>query len=422
MPCFIIVGTQWGDEGKGKIIDLLTPDAQHIVRAQGGNNAGHTLVIHGVEFKFHLIPSGILHPHTQCYIGAGTVIDPAVLLEELAMLRSRGIDPKGRLWISPSAHVIFPYHREIDLALEKKKGVRAIGTTGRGIGPCYVDKAHRIGIRIAELIHDDLLTEILPSITSFHEGFDPKSILFEYRQYAKQLAPYVGPVEQYIHDALSRNETVLLEGAQGTFLDNTHGTYPYVTSSNTLAAGICAGAGVGPTDVQHTLGIIKAYTTRVGNGPLPSEDSSVLQDHKISREVGTTTGRKRRVGWFDAVIARTAVRLNGITSLALTKLDILDTLPVIRICVDYEINGKKLDHFPYLSSDLEKVTPVYEEMPGWVQDTSKLTSYDQLPQAAKNYIDRISELSGAPISILSLGPDRTQTIVLQDVISRSLTT
>lgn len=419
MPCIIIVGTQWGDEGKGKIIDILTPDAKHIVRAQGGNNAGHTLVINGLEYKFHLIPSGILHSHTQCYIGAGTVIDPEVLIEEINTLYSRGIDPKGRLWISPNAHVIFPYHREIDMALEKKKGNRAIGTTGRGIGPCYVDKAHRIGIRIGELTSEKLFPTILESVASFHE-IDAEEIYALYRNYAKTLQPFVGPVERMLHDALKRDELLLLEGAQGTFLDNTHGTYPYVTSSSTLAAGICAGAGVGPTDVAHTLGIIKAYTTRVGNGPLPSEDATILTNHKLSREIGTTSGRLRRIGWFDAVIARTAVRLNGITSLALTKLDILDRLPVIKICTGYQLNGKVIDSIPYLSSDLEAVQPIYEEMAGWLQDTSQLTSYEELPTAAKEYIERISALSEAPISMLSVGPDRSQTIMMQEIIPGSL--
>ncbi len=420
MPCFIIVGTQWGDEGKGKIIDLLTPDATHIVRAQGGNNAGHTLVINQVEFKFHLIPSGILHPHTQCYIGAGTVIDPAVLIEEIEMLAKHGIDPQGRLWISPNAHVIFPYHKTIDLALEKRKGARAIGTTGRGIGPCYVDKAHRIGVRMGELIRKDLLEEILTSIGTFHDGVSVQDILAEYSEYAEKVRPLIGPVENKVHEALKRKENVLLEGAQGTFLDNTHGTYPYVTSSSTLAAGICAGAGVGPTDVAHTLGIIKAYTTRVGNGPLPSEDSSILQDHDASREIGTTSGRLRRIGWFDAVIAKTAVSFNGITSLALTKLDILDPLPKIKLCVGYRLDGKVMDTFPYLTEELERIEPIYEEMAGWEQDTTQISSYEELPHAAKKYIERVSELAGAPISILSLGPDRAQTIVLQDIIARSL--
>lgn len=413
MPCIVVVGTQWGDEGKGKIIDLLTPQAHHIVRTQGGNNAGHTLVINGEEYKFHLIPSGILHPHTRCYIGAGTVIDPKVLLQEIDGLKKRGFDLRGRLLISSNAHVIFPYHRSLDLALEQKKGARAIGTTGRGIGPCYVDKAHRIGIRMGELCRSDLFPDILRSVAGFHEAFDDEATLTEYQEYAAQLSPYVCAVENRLHSALDLGETVLLEGAQGTFLDITHGTYPFVTSSNTIAGGICAGAGIGPTDVDHTLGIMKAYTTRVGNGPLPSEDSAVLLNHTNSREVGTTTGRARRIGWFDAIMARTAVRLNGITSLAITKLDILDPLPTIKVCVGYKLKGETIDYFPTLAEELEEVEPIYEEMPGWQQPTSDMRTYEQLPEEAQNYLARITSLAGAPMSILSLGPDRNQTILLQ---------
>ena len=422
MPNVIIVGAQWGDEGKGKIIDLLTSRADHIVRAQGGNNAGHTIVIGDQEYKLHLIPSGILHSHTQCYIGAGTVIDPEVLAKEMEMLESRGIELKGRLWISPSAHVILPYHRCFDHLLEKRKGDRAIGTTGRGIGPCYVDKANRIGIRIGEMIRPEIFKRVLKSVLDIKNeelrelyGAEPITES-EIKTYVEKLAPFVAPVERMIHEAVENDAGMLFEGAQGTFLDITHGTYPYVTSSNTIAAGICVGAGIGPTDIDHTLGILKAYTTRVGNGPLPSEEKNTLIDPKIAREFGTTTGRERRIGWFDAVLAKTAVRLNGIDSLAVTKLDVLDHLPTLKLCVAYSLNGEIIDYVPSLTEDLEQIVPVYEEMPGWQSSTATIDSYEQLPENAKRYLDRVSALCGCPISMISNGPERDRTIILQDVM------
>ena len=352
MPSVIVVGAQWGDEGKGKIIDILTANAKHVIRAQGGNNAGHTILIGKEEYKLHLIPSGILHPNPKCYIGAGTVLDPEVLINEIDSIQSRGHTTKGRLWISPAAHVIFPYHRQMDLLLEKKKGDRSIGTTGRGIGPCYADKANRLGIRIGEFIRQDLFPKALKPVLNLKNeelikiyGEPPLSydaMLKQYNAYADYLRPYVTNIEVDICNAINKNENVLFEGAQGTFLDITSGTYPFVTSSNTIAGGICVGAGVGPSHIHHTLGVVKAYTTRVGNGPLPSEakeDENFL-DHHNAREYGTTTGRKRRIGWFDSVLAKTAVCLNGLQSMALTKLDILDELENIKICIGYKIHGK----------------------------------------------------------------------------------
>lgn len=426
MPSVIVVGTQWGDEGKGKIIDLLTTKAKHIVRAQGGNNAGHTILIGSEEYKLHLIPSGILHPDTQCYIGGGTVIDPKVLINEMIGLEKRDILLKDRLWISPSAHVIFPYHRHLDTLLEERKGARQIGTTGRGIGPCYIDKANRIGIRIGELVRKDLFAKLLKSVLALKNEelgklydapqLDYQQLYEEYSSYASFLKQYVAPVEAMIHNALDNDENMLFEGAQGTFLDCTFGTYPYVTSSSTLAAGIAVGAGVGPSSITHTLGVIKAYTTRVGNGPLPSEipAGELPFEQTTAREIGTTTGRTRRVGWFDAVLGRTAVKYNGIQSLALTKLDILDDLETIKICTGYTIEGQKYQHLPSESDDFAKIIPTYITMPGWRTPTGKIKSFEALPSEAKNYIHKIEALCDAPISILSLGPERERTIVIRN--------
>lgn len=427
MPQVILIGAQWGDEGKGKIIDILTAQAKHVVRAQGGNNAGHTVIIGQSEYKLHLIPSGILHPHTHCYIGAGTVIDPGVLIQEIEGLESRGIHVKGRLWISPSAHVIFPYHRALDLLLEQKKGERSIGTTGRGIGPCYADKASRLGIRIGEMIRPDIFGKVLKSVIQLKneelvklfnaEKMNYDEILKQYSHYAEILKPFIAPVEELINHAIENHDNVLFEGAQGTFLDLSLGTYPFVTSSHTIAGGICAGAGVGPTRIDHTIGVVKAYTTRVGNGPLPTEieENENFLDHQLAREYGTTTGRKRRIGWFDAVQVRTAVRLNGIDSIALTKLDILDSLEQIKICVGYQIHGIRLDHIPCLSEDLEKIVPIYETVPGWKTSTHHIDNFNDLPENAKKYLTRIVNLCGAPISMVSLGPQREKTIILKDI-------
>jgi adenylosuccinate synthase len=429
MPGVIVVGAQWGDEGKGKVVDLLAERAEYIVRSQGGNNAGHTIVVKGEEFKFHLIPSGVLYPHAQSFIAGGTVIDPKVLLEEINGLRNKGIALEGRLHLSPYAHVILPHHRLFDALIEKRKGAHAIGTTGRGIGPCYTDKASRIGIRIAELIDPALFekhlrfvlplkNEELQSIYS-HEPLDFDAIYKEYSAYGKALAPFVSEVEQTVAKACKENRNVLFEGAHGTLLDITFGTYPYVTSSSTISSGVSGGAGVGPSQISHTIGVVKAYTTRVGAGPLPSAlseaEAKLFLDPVAAREVGTTTGRLRRLGWFDACLVRFAACLNGLNSLALTKLDILDSLKEIKICTHYRLRGKQLDYPPATIEDLASVEPVYEVMPGWNSSTKEISSYEELPKEARAYVERLCALVGVPLSILSLGPERERTLFVQEV-------
>ncbi|MBS0622777.1 MAG: adenylosuccinate synthetase [Verrucomicrobia bacterium] len=380
----IVVGAQWGDEGKGKLIDFLSASALHVVRAQGGNNAGHTIMVGEEEYKLHLVPSGILFPHTRCYIGSGCVIDPDVLLAEIEQLEARGIDLEGRLILSPGAHVILPKHRDEDRALEKEKGGQAVGTTGRGIGPCYADKVYRTGLRLAEW-----------------EGAKKD-----------KLKRFFGPVSRLVNEALDRGDEVLFEGAQGTFLDTTFGTYPYVTSSSTLAAGILAGAGVGPMKVNQVVGVAKAYTTRVGAGALPSalRADEVWVDPIDARELGTTTGRVRRLGWFDAFLVRTAVQLNGISSLALTKLDVLDLLKELKICVGYRLFGQVIDDLPYKATDWDVLEPIYETLPGWRRSTREVRSFEQLPVEARRYVERIEALCGAPVEVVSVGPRREETI------------
>lgn len=411
------LGMQWGDEGKGKVVDLLSENATHIARAQGGNNAGHTIVVSGKEFRFHLIPSGILYPHTKCYIGGGTVIDPESLLVELESLKKQGISTHNRLFISQYAHVVFPYHKLMDALAEKAKGKAAIGTTGKGIGPCYVDKVGRLGIRMVDLMHPERFRSKLMAIFSKKEkelgtSLDFEKVYSDYLGYAKELAPYVSPVEELLFEAGKKGEKVLFEGAQGALLDVTFGTYPFVTSSCTLSGGISSGLGVGPTRIDHTLGVTKAYTTRVGNGPLPSELSmeelSQFPDHLAAREVGTTTGRKRRIGWFDAFLLRHTICLNGADSLALMKLDVLDDLETIKICTGY----KKCKIFPACIEELELSQPIYETHPGWKKSTRDVKIYDDLPHNARAYIRRIEELCGVPISLISVGPEREKTLWL----------
>lgn len=431
MPSVIVVGAQWGDEGKGKVIDLLAEHAEFIVRSQGGNNAGHTIIVKGEEFKFHLVPSGILYPHAQCYIMGGTVIDPAVLLEEIRGLEERGIPLQGRIHLSPYAHVIFPYHRLIDRLSEERKGPHAIGTTGRGIGPCYADKASRCGIRMCDLIDPELLEKHLrrtlllknQELTALyhHDPLDFDTLFKEYSGYGKQLARFVSEPEKIVAVACRENKNVLFEGAHGTLLDTTFGTYPYVTSSSTISSGVSAGAGIGASKISHTIGVVKAYTTRVGAGPLPSAlseaEQSLFMDNVAAREIGTTTGRKRRIGWFDACLVRYAALLNGMDSLALTKLDILDGLTEIKICTGYRLGSKQLDTPPAVIEDLERVEPIYETMPGWNCSTRDAASFDELPQRAKDYIARLCELVETPISILSLGPEREKTLFIQDLFN-----
>jgi adenylosuccinate synthase len=431
MPSVIIVGIQWGDEGKGKMVDLLSRQASCIVRSQGGNNAGHTIVVEGKEHRFHLVPSGILYPHTRCYIGGGTVIDPAVLIQEIDALEAEGVQTSGRLFLSHYAHVILPYHRTLDRLYEEKKGASAVGTTGRGIGPCYVDRAGRVGIRIGELVRRDVLNrrlcEVLPlknlELTALfqHPPLD-RDVLYEtLAPLGDRLRSYVTDVESAVAGAIERDETVLFEGAHGSLLDVTFGTYPYVTSSSTLAAGVCAGAGIGPTRVDRTLGVVKAYTTRVGNGPLPTalteEEEACFLDHARAREIGTTTGRKRRLGWFDAVAARFSAQLNGVDALAVTKLDVLDHLPVVKICTGYRLGGVRLTIPPAVVEDYAAVQPIYEELPGWLESTSEVTAPDKLPARARAYVQRLGELCQTDVSILSLGPEREKTLIMRNLFA-----
>lgn len=420
MSATAVIGMQWGDEGKGKVIDLLAERATHIVRAQGGHNAGHTIVVRGREYRFHLIPSGILYPHTQCYIGGGTVLDPHALLKEIEGL---GMDVRGRLWISPYAHLIFPYHVVLDHLSEKAKGHRAVGTTGKGIGPCYTDKAQRRGIRLADLLSSgfaDRLAHVLEEknreLGALYglQPFELAPILAAYRRFGEQITPYVAPVEEIIADALERKEPILFEGAQGALLDLTFGTYPFVTSSCTLAGGIAAGSGIGPNQIDHVMGVTKVYTTRVGNGPFPTEfsleEQPAFPDHTVAREIGVTTGRKRRIGWFDAVLMRRTVCLNGIDSLALMKLDILDTLPELQICTAYEVQGHRTERFPASLDALMEATPIYETHPGWLTSTRDATSFAELPPAAQRYVSRIEELMRVPAQLISVGPGRHETL------------
>lgn len=416
-----VIGMQWGDEGKGKVIDLLSEKARHIARAQGGNNAGHTIVVKGEEYKFHLIPSGILYPHTKCYIGGGVVFDPVSFYLEIDQLIKKGISWEKRLFISPYCHIIFPYHKLIDQLAEKKKGGAMIGTTGRGIGPCYLDKVNRCGLRMADLVSPLFPEKLRAALENKNEELDKiyghpplsfDAIFHQYEPLAKKLAPLVAPVEQLLFEASRRKENILFEGAQGSLLDVTFGTYPFVTSSCTLSGGICSGLGIGPSMVAKTIGVVKAYTTRVGKGPFPTElqedQMALFPDSVAAREIGTTTGRKRRIGWFDAFLARHTICLNGIDSLAITKIDILDQLDEIQICTGY----KQHKYFPVTQEELASAIPIYETHPGWKQSTRDIHLYNDLPPLAKAYLRRIEELCQVPISIVSVGPEREKTIWL----------
>lgn len=426
-----VVGMQWGDEGKGKVIDLLSESATHIARAQGGNNAGHTIVAQGKEYKFHLIPSGILYPQTKCYIGGGTVLDPASLLGEIEELRKIPGDFNlnvKRIYISLYTHIVFPYHRLFDQLSEKKKGKSAVGTTGKGIGPCYSDKINRCGIRLADLLDLEVFQVKLQAAVMRkneeleklygHPPIEWEPIFKEYSEYSKALAPFAAPVEEMLYKAHKKDEKILFEGAQGALLDITFGTYPFVTSSCTLSGGISAGLGVGPSKIGHTIGVTKAYTTRVGNGPLPTElsENELMQfpDHSESREMGTTTGRKRRIGWFDAFLLSHTVCLNGADSLALMKLDILDGLDEIKICTGY----KHFKVYPSTFEELCRAEPIYEVHPGWKRSTKDVLIYSDLPQNARSYIRRIEELVDVPVSLVSTGPEREKSLWLDCFFTR----
>ena len=429
MANIVIVGTQWGDEGKGKIVDLLAETADMVVRFQGGNNAGHTMVVGGEQFICHLIPSGILQQKT-CVIGNGVVVDPAVLLAEMDALVSRGIDVgPDRLLICEKAHLIMPYHRSVDHAREKFKGDKKIGTTGRGIGPAYEDKATRRGIRFVDLLDPEVFSDKVNTILdekNFYlknylsaETLDPKQIIDQYQDYARRLAPHITNISVVIDRAIKNNQQVMFEGAQGTHLDIDHGTYPFVTSSNTVAGNACSGAGVGPKQIDDVVGIVKAYTTRVGQGPFPSELFDDIGDRiqEKGAEFGATTGRRRRCGWLDIVLLRNAVRLNGLTGLAITKLDVLDGLESIKICTGYEYNGNQIIDFPASLKVLGECKPIYETLPGWSENLSGIRRFEDLPENVESYLNRIETLIQTPIDIISVGPDRDQTIVIRNPLN-----
>ncbi|WP_173358504.1 adenylosuccinate synthase [Parasynechococcus marenigrum] len=423
----VVIGAQWGDEGKGKITDLLSRSADVVVRYQGGVNAGHTIVVDDRVLKLHLIPSGILYPETICLIGSGTVVDPKVMLGELDMLIANDIDISG-LQLASTAHVTMPYHRLLDLAMEKQRGDRRIGTTGRGIGPTYADKSQRSGIRVIDLLDEARLRErlegplqeknqLLETIYGV-EPLDAETVIKEYLGYGKRLAPHVVECTQAIHQAARARKNILFEGAQGTLLDLDHGTYPYVTSSNPVSGGACIGAGVGPTLIDRVIGVAKAYTTRVGEGPFPTELSGRLNDQLTERggEFGTTTGRRRRCGWFDGVIGRYAVQVNGLDCLAVTKLDVLDELDAIQVCVAYELDGERIEHFPSSAEDFARCNPLFETLPGWQCSTEDCRKLEDLPDAAMAYLRFLADLMEVPIAIVSLGASRDQTIVVEDPI------
>ena len=427
MPAVVLLGAQWGDEGKGKATDLLGDRVDYVVRYQGGNNAGHTVVIGDQNYALHLLPSGILSPNVVSVIGNGVVIDPAVLLEEIKGLNERGINT-SKLKISTNAHLITPYHRTIDKVSERFLGKSKIGTTGRGIGPAYADKINRIGIRVQDLFDQSILkqkieaalhdkNQILVKVFN-RKGITVDEVISEYLGYAEILKPYVTDTSLLLDQALQQGKVVLLEGSQGTLLDVDHGTYPFVTSSNPTAGGASTGSGIGPTKITRVIGILKAYTTRVGSGPFPTElfdeDGEALR--KIGGEVGVTTGRNRRCGWFDAPIARYAVRVNGLTDFFLTKLDVLTGWEKIPVCVAYEIDGKRVEELPASQSDFHHAKPIYEYFPGWKESISKARSVADLPKNAQEYVKFLEKISGAPMSAIGVGPGRDETIVVRDLI------
>jgi adenylosuccinate synthase len=427
MPAIVLLGAQWGDEGKGKATDLLGDQVDYVVRYQGGNNAGHTVVIGDQKYALHLLPSGILSPNVIPVIGNGVVIDPAVLLTEIKGLNERGINT-SKLKISTNAHLITPYHRTIDKVSERFLGKSKIGTTGRGIGPAYADKINRIGIRVQDLFDPSILKQKIEAalhdknqilIKVFNrKGITVDEVLDEYLGYAQVLKPYVVDTALLLDQALKAGKNVLLEGSQGTLLDVDHGTYPFVTSSNPTAGGASTGSGIGPTKITRVIGILKAYTTRVGSGPFPTElfdaDGDALR--KIGGEVGVTTGRNRRCGWFDAPIARYAVRVNGLTDFFLTKLDVLTGWEKIPVCVAYEVDGLRVEELPASQSDFHHAKPIYEYLPGWKENISKAKSVEDLPNNAKEYVKFLEKVSGAPISAIGVGPGRDETIVVRDLI------
>lgn len=426
MPTKVVIGAQWGDEGKAKIIDILSEKADVVVRTQGGNNAGHTVVVNDEVYKFQLIPSGILYPGTKCIVANGVVIDPEGILGEIDNLVGQGVDVSN-LRISSRAHLVMPYHKALDKAKEslKAKDGKDIGTTMKGIGPCYMDKAERSGIRVCDLYHEEVFAdkvrenvaiknEMLKLVYKQDVCFDAEEIIKTYRAYAERLKQFVEDTTVSVYEAIKAGKEVLFEGAQGTLLDLDLGTYPYVTSSHPVTGGVCVGAGIGPTMINECIGVMKGYITRVGKGPFPTElfDATGDRIREEGHEFGTVTGRPRRCGWFDAVIGEYAVRTSGLTQIALNKIDVLKDLDVIKICVGYKFNGEVIKYFPASLEDLEKCEPVYEELEGW-GDISNVKSYEEFPQSVKNYIHRIEELIGCKITMVGVGPNRDQNIIVE---------
>ncbi len=432
MPVLAVVGCQWGDEGKGKIVDILAKDADSIARYQGGHNAGHTVIIGANEegapdekYILHLLPSGIIHPDKKCYIGNGMVVDPKALAQEIAEVESKGISVKGRLFVSERAHLILPYHHVYDRKEEKLRGSQKIGTTGRGIGPAYADKSSRIGIRVVDLLDEDHMVEqlrenleskkLLLNKRYDHPGFEFQAVLDELMGYKEKIAPYIHNVFHLISDDITQDRNILIEGAQGVMLDIDHGTYPYVTSSNSTVGGACTGLGIPPASIKKVLGVIKAYTTRVGEGPFPTElkgDKGNFLREK-GKEFGATTGRPRRCGWFDGVVGQFAVMVNGITDLALTKLDVLDDCQKINVCVGYKYKNVIHDEMPASQKVLANCEPVYQEYDGWMTNTTGIDDFNKLPDKAKIYVEGISKLVGIEFMIISTGQKRDETIILK---------
>ncbi len=430
MPAYAILGAQWGDEGKGKIVDFLSRDANIVARFSGGNNAGHTVLNEEGKFSLHLVPSGIFWPRSKSVIGNGTVVDPDVLLDEIFALKDRGIDIADRLLVSERAHIVMPYHIVLDSLIEKSKGAKALGTTGKGIGPTYSDKAARTGIRAADILDTDSLRPRLETvleyvnavITKVYDGsaISLDTVLDKCEYWKQALGPFIGPVEKTVQQALDSGEHVLLEGAQGALLDLDHGTYPYVTSSNPTIGGACTGLGIHPRHITEIMGVFKAYCTRVGTGPFPTElsDNTGETIRELAQEFGTTTGRPRRVGWFDAVAAQFSSRINGYTSVILTRLDVLDGFSKVRICTGYELDGRIIQDFPGGIAELGRCKPIYEEHDGWDRPTASLTNLSDLPKEARSYVDRLQELVGCPINLISTGPHRHETIEVTPMIQK----
>jgi adenylosuccinate synthase len=432
MPNVVVVGAQWGDEGKGKVVDLLTEHAQVVVRFQGGNNAGHTLVVGGQKTVLHLIPSGILHPGKVCVIGNGVVVDPAVLVKEIDALKVRGfLKDDSHLIVSDNAHVIFPWHKLLDTFREKARGGGAIGTTGRGIGPAYEDKVARRGIRVRDLLQperlrrriEERLPEVLEELRDLCRlanepvpTLEASQLVSESAALGDRLRPHVADASLFLAGQVARGARILFEGAQGTLLDVDHGTYPYVTSSNCVAGQAAVGSGLGPTTIDKVMGISKAYTTRVGGGPFPTELTDALGDQlrKVGDEFGATTGRPRRCGWLDGVVLRYSVRVNGLSSLALTKMDVLSGIKSLQLCNAYELDGQRITELPGDYEDLGRVKPVYETLPGWDEKLAGVRAFDELPENAKRYVRRVEEISGVPVTCISVGADRGETVLLQN--------